>query len=151
MTRTCFPCHTVTRTTSVRARRSVLFDYLFSLGRETVSWERRIAVDPQKRGRLEAAGWRVGSAQEFLGLSGGEAAHVEMNFWKEGDRSEAICPGCERRVETRFEVRSVHLEQSGVSVPDVLVGVCTECDRTVSIPAQSTPKIAGRGNSGPFG
>ena len=31
-----------------------------------------------KRKRLEAAGWRVGSAQEFLGLSDQEAAFVEV-------------------------------------------------------------------------
>jgi DNA-binding XRE family transcriptional regulator len=31
-----------------------------------------------KRKRLEAAGWRVGSAQEFLGLSEQEAAFVEV-------------------------------------------------------------------------
>lgn len=31
-----------------------------------------------KRGRLEAAGWTVGSPAEFLGLDEGEAAFVEM-------------------------------------------------------------------------
>jgi ribosome-binding protein aMBF1 (putative translation factor) len=31
-----------------------------------------------KRKRLEAAGWRVGSVQEFLGLSEQEAAFVEV-------------------------------------------------------------------------
>ena len=33
-----------------------------------------------KRERLEAAGWRVGSAEEFLGLSKEEAALIEMKL-----------------------------------------------------------------------
>jgi ribosome-binding protein aMBF1 (putative translation factor) len=33
-----------------------------------------------KKERLEAAGWRVGSAEEFLGLSKEEAAFVEMKL-----------------------------------------------------------------------
>ena len=35
-------------------------------------------MDIKKRKRLEAAGWRVGSTQEFLDLSDAEAALVEM-------------------------------------------------------------------------
>lgn len=34
----------------------------------------------QKRKRLEKAGWTVGSAEEFLGLSKEEAAFVEMKL-----------------------------------------------------------------------
>ncbi len=37
-------------------------------------------MDHEKRQRLEAAGFRVGSAQEFLGLSAEEAALVEMRL-----------------------------------------------------------------------
>ncbi|HEU0054492.1 MAG TPA: helix-turn-helix transcriptional regulator [Longimicrobium sp.] len=37
-------------------------------------------MDPRKRERLEAAGWKVGSTQEFLGLSDEEAAYVEMKM-----------------------------------------------------------------------
>ena len=33
-----------------------------------------------KKERLEAAGWRVGTAEEFLGLSKEEAAFVEMKL-----------------------------------------------------------------------
>ena len=33
-----------------------------------------------KRSRLEAAGWRVGSAREFLGLSEEEAAFIELKL-----------------------------------------------------------------------
>ena len=35
-------------------------------------------MDKAKRKRLEARGWRVGTASNFLGLSGEEAALVEM-------------------------------------------------------------------------
>ena len=35
-------------------------------------------MDATKRKRLEAAGWRVGTVQEFLGLSAVEAELVEM-------------------------------------------------------------------------
>lgn len=37
-------------------------------------------MDSKKRRRLEAAGWRVGTAAEFLGLSEAEAALVEMRL-----------------------------------------------------------------------
>jgi predicted XRE-type DNA-binding protein len=37
-----------------------------------------MTVRENKRRRLEAKGWRVGSAQEFLGLSTEEAAYVEL-------------------------------------------------------------------------
>jgi hypothetical protein len=37
-------------------------------------------MDPRRRRRLEAAGWRVGSTREFLQLSAGEAAYVEMRL-----------------------------------------------------------------------
>ena len=33
-----------------------------------------------KKDRLEAAGWRVGTAQEFLGLTQEEAAFIEMKL-----------------------------------------------------------------------
>lgn len=35
-------------------------------------------MDKAKRKRLEARGWRVGTASDFLGLSAEEAALVEM-------------------------------------------------------------------------
>jgi ribosome-binding protein aMBF1 (putative translation factor) len=37
-------------------------------------------MDAKKRKRLEAAGWKVGSATEFLGLSTEEAALVETRL-----------------------------------------------------------------------
>jgi len=33
-----------------------------------------------KKARLEAHGWRVGSAEEFLGLTPDEAAYVELRL-----------------------------------------------------------------------
>ena len=37
-------------------------------------------MDKRKRERLEAAGWKVGSATEFLGLSAEEAALIEVKL-----------------------------------------------------------------------
>ena len=34
----------------------------------------------EKRKRLEAKGWKVGSVQEFLGLSNEEAAYIELKL-----------------------------------------------------------------------
>jgi hypothetical protein len=37
-------------------------------------------MKPTKRKRLEASGWKLGSAQEFLGLSDEETAFVELKL-----------------------------------------------------------------------
>jgi DNA-binding XRE family transcriptional regulator len=37
-------------------------------------------MHPAKRKKLEAAGWRIGSAEEFLGLTKEETALVEMKL-----------------------------------------------------------------------
>ena len=37
-------------------------------------------MDKRMRARLEAAGWRVGSVQEFLGLSNDEMAYIEIRL-----------------------------------------------------------------------
>lgn len=42
--------------------------------------KRRTAMSATKRKRLEAAGWRVGSTQEFLGLSDRERILIEMRL-----------------------------------------------------------------------
>jgi hypothetical protein len=62
-------------------------------------------------------------------------------FLKAGDVSRAICPHCKAMRETVYQYRSVFLNTTKVSVPSVLVGVCRVCDRTISLPAQSTPRI----------
>lgn len=58
-----------------------------------------------------------------------------------GERLEAICARCEGVVEGTYQYRSLPLEETGVVVPNVLVGVCSHCDEIVSIPAQSTPRL----------
>jgi hypothetical protein len=62
-------------------------------------------------------------------------------FLKAGDASRAICPHCKAMRETVYQYRSVFLNTTKASVPNVLVGVCRVCDRTISLPAQSTPRI----------
>ncbi|MGV8082343.1 MAG: hypothetical protein AB2L09_01725 [Coriobacteriia bacterium] len=37
-------------------------------------------MDREKQERLEAAGWKVGDASEFLGLSPDEAEYVELKL-----------------------------------------------------------------------
>ncbi|HWK89412.1 MAG TPA: hypothetical protein VNP72_05430 [Longimicrobium sp.] len=64
-----------------------------------------------------------------------------MHFWKEGDLSQAVCEGCQKLVQTRFEPRDVTLEVTETVVPGILVAVCTECGEIVAFPAQSTPKV----------
>lgn len=51
-------------------------------------------MDPKKKDRLEKKGWRVGSAEDFLGLTGDEAALVTLHLEETDettDRSES-CP-----------------------------------------------------------
>ncbi|HEX9709968.1 MAG TPA: hypothetical protein VGB42_08410 [Candidatus Thermoplasmatota archaeon] len=64
-----------------------------------------------------------------------------MKIWKDGDESRAICPTCERRTGIVFRRRSVELEGPDVRVPDVLVGVCRDCQGVAMIPEQSTPRL----------
>ena len=65
-----------------------------------------------------------------------------MKIWKVGEKSKGLCEHCDRLVSTTYEPRTVDLEQSGLSVRDVLVAVCEVCDAQVSIPYQSTPRLA---------
>lgn len=37
-------------------------------------------MDAKKKKHLESAGWRVGSATDFLGLSEGEAAYIDLKL-----------------------------------------------------------------------
>jgi predicted XRE-type DNA-binding protein len=37
-------------------------------------------MDAKKKARLEAKGWKIGSAEEFLGLSPEETAYVELRL-----------------------------------------------------------------------
>jgi len=64
-----------------------------------------------------------------------------MKIWKEGDRSRGVCEVCKRLVDTRFERRTLPLEQPRIDVPDVLVDVCEVCGSILSVPPQSLPRI----------
>lgn len=37
-------------------------------------------MKPSKRQKFESAGWKIGSADEFLGLSAEESAYIEMKL-----------------------------------------------------------------------
>jgi hypothetical protein len=37
-------------------------------------------MKPSKKANLEAAGWKVGHATDFLGLSADEAAYIELKL-----------------------------------------------------------------------
>lgn len=64
-----------------------------------------------------------------------------MKIWKDGEASRTICPTCERRTDVVFRRRMVELKDPDISIPDVLVAVCRECDGIAMIPYQSTPRL----------
>jgi len=55
----------------------------------------------------------------------------------EGDISSGTCHNCRKPVTTRFETRSIRLQRSSVTFPNVLVSVCTVCSEMVDVPKQS--------------
>ena len=61
-----------------------------------------------------------------------------MAFLQENDKSRAVCEYC-GLVSTTFLHRLVTMGNAGAI--HVLAGVCDNCARVVSIPAQSTPEI----------
>ncbi len=46
----------------------------------TIDERGAVTMDKKKKAHLEANGWRVGSAEKFLGLSPDEAAYVELRL-----------------------------------------------------------------------
>lgn len=63
-----------------------------------------------------------------------------MRILRVGDRGKALAR--ERGlVPIVYEYRTVRLQESGVDVSNVLVGVCEETGQVLIIPAQSTPKL----------
>lgn len=64
-----------------------------------------------------------------------------MNIYKVGDKSKALCSFCKTVTGTSFQVRTVPLSHGKGKVEGVLAGVCDKCDRVVSIPQQSVPRI----------
>lgn len=65
----------------------------------------------------------------------------KLRFLNAGDRARAICGHCSAMRDIEYQYRPLVLEKTKITVPNVLVGVCLECDDIVSIPAQSTPRI----------
>lgn len=63
-----------------------------------------------------------------------------MKIYKEGDKSKAICPDC-GMVETTFITRDVPIKGSSTIAKNILAGVCSECEKVVSIPQQSAPYV----------
>lgn len=64
-----------------------------------------------------------------------------VTFYRSGDKSRAICSQCGKVVATTFQYRTVPFDDGKGSAPNILVGVCDDCDGVVSIPAQSTVAI----------
>ena len=65
-----------------------------------------------KRAKLESRGWKVGSAEEFLGLSAEETAYIEMKL----ALSEKLKQRRQRKQMTQAELaKPVHSSQSRVA------------------------------------
>ena len=63
-----------------------------------------------------------------------------MKILKEGDRGYALSPD-RGRVSVVYQYRPLKLEETGVTVQGVLVGVDPETDEVLTVPAQSVPKL----------
>lgn len=66
---------------------------------------------------------------------------AKLKIWREGERSEALCPRCGDWRGTEFQYRTLRLEKSKKDVPDVLVAACTECGEIAAVSHQSAPKL----------
>ncbi len=66
-----------------------------------------------------------------------------MKLYKIGEKSQAICQFCNQIRPTTFTERDISLSSGKGMVPNVLIAVCDQCDRMVSIPQQSVPRIQG--------
>ncbi len=64
-----------------------------------------------------------------------------MRIWKDGEESRAICPNCERRTDVVFRRRPIQSDTPPVTIQDVLVAVCQECDGVAMIPEQSSARL----------
>lgn len=61
--------------------------------------------------------------------------------WHEGDVAATTCSVCGRQVNARYETRDIRMSGSCVTFSNILVGVCSECDSTISLPRQSIAQI----------
>ena len=69
------------------------------------------------------------------------SAKQPVRYLKAGDRSRAICRHCKAMRDIEYAYRAVLLEKTQVTVPNVLIGFCLTCDNTVSVLAQSMPRL----------
>jgi hypothetical protein len=79
---------------------------------------------------VELFGWRA-IASNF---------GVYMKEFKNGEKSKGICNVC-GLVEIEFKKRDTNVSGLSEYVKDILVGVCSKCDHTVSSPQQSATKV----------
>jgi len=69
-------------------------------------------MDKEKKARLEAKGWKVGTTEEFLGLSADEAAYLELRL----KLSDAVRDLRKRKHLTQVELAELlHSSQSRVA------------------------------------
>lgn len=65
---------------------------------------------------------------------------IEQKYALE-NKSKAICENCKSIVGTTFKLRDVALSDGSEVIKDLVVGVCDNCDETVSVPSTQTAKI----------
>ena len=69
-------------------------------------------MDKEKKARLEAKGWKVGSAEEFLGMTPDETAYVELRL----KLSDAVRDFRKKKRLTQIELAElIHSSQSRVA------------------------------------
>ncbi len=66
---------------------------------------------------------------------------TSMRFLRAGDTGRALCPHCRAMRDVTYQYRPVYLAKTKATVPNVLIGACQDCNRTIVLPAQSTPRI----------
>lgn len=64
-----------------------------------------------------------------------------MKIYRVGDKSKAICHKSGQVESVTYKLKDVPVDDSNISVKNILVGVCDCCGDVVSIPKQSTPAI----------
>lgn len=64
-----------------------------------------------------------------------------MKLLTTGDKGKAICYHCNALVQTTYKRRDVPFSDGIGMAKNILAGVCDQCDRVATTPAQSTPAI----------